>query len=203
MEENDVETSEGHEQNQPYLNPTQEILYPNTRFQETAVDYGDGRQKPQCERFLGELGGLDAKGEQHILAKDNAVASSEAKQDSLHRDEGRCKESRVSVGEFEVDLVAARTRKHATILQADDQGATRDNCASDPKEQCQPNTSGGLDDGSWRGEDAASDDTRDDEDIGTGPGKITTQGCGLGQNGVLDVAGGLGVAVDIVVAERW
>lgn len=77
MEDDGIQAREGHERDQRDLDPTQEVLYQDAGFQETPVDDGDDGQEPEGQGLLGEFGGLDAKGEEHVLAEDDAVAGGE------------------------------------------------------------------------------------------------------------------------------
>lgn len=78
FEENDPDSCQRHRSNEKDLDPTQDILDPNSRTQEDTVDDRDGREQADRECLLLILRGSKREGKETVLAKNNAVAGCES-----------------------------------------------------------------------------------------------------------------------------
>lgn len=152
------------------------------------MDDGDDGQQGDGEPLAPDVGGFGAEGEEDILAEDDAVAGGEAEQNGLDGDERGRQEARARVGELEVDLVAARARQHAPVLEADGEAGGDDERAHDPERQRQADAAGRLEDDARHGEDAAADDAADGDDVRALPVDVAPQRGLLGQHVVLQAA---------------
>lgn len=157
-----------YEEDDEQLDYAEQVLQPQAPLQRQTVDQESRRDARKSNATLIPPVHLDLRSVQDVLAKDDRVGSSPAKQEHIARVEAGSQEPRFAIDVLEVVLLAAVPRDGRSELEVDGHTSSSDQHAGNPDEEREADTAGQGEDGAGSRKNTGADHAVEDEEDGGG-----------------------------------